>query len=106
MPIEFFGTLSILPAAGAVGTTITISNTGSGFFGAMVVKDTNAGGTSFDNITVVDQQTVTADVPSGYVGPNVYVANPDGENQTIVSGFARAGIKGEKKFHMSMSFDF
>ncbi len=79
----FFGTLSITPATGVVGDTITINNTGSGFFGSMIVTINGVAATS---ITVVDHQTITCVVPAGGSG-DVYIENPDGENATISDGF-------------------
>ena len=94
MPIIFFGTLSANPSAGAIGDTITINNTGSGFFGSMIVKFGGASGVDGDNITVVSQQQLTVDIPAGATGTTIYVENPDGENG-LITGFtiaAGAGI--------------
>jgi len=87
MPIIFFGTLSASPTSGYVADTITINNTGSGFFGTMVVKFGGAGGVSGDSITVVSQQQLTVKIPAGVSGSlSIYVANPDGENG-LIAGF-------------------
>ena len=80
----FFGTLSVTPSDGPVGTTITISNTGSGFFGTMIVTINGIAATS---ITVVDHQTITCEVPAGGSG-DVYIENPDGESAIIPNGFS------------------
>lgn len=85
--IIFFSTLSVTPSEGAAGTTVTIDNTGAGFFGTMIVKFGGAGGTAADNITVASQQQLTCDVPAGVSGTvAIYVENPDGESGTI-AGF-------------------
>ncbi len=79
----FFGDVSVTPAAGQPGDTITINNTGSGFFGSMIVAINGVAATS---ITVVDHQTITCVVPAGGSG-DVYIENPDGEHATITDGF-------------------
>lgn len=89
MPIRFFGTLSASPNTGKTGDTITINNTGAGFFGVMIVKFGGSGGTSADNIAVTvygnGQQRITCDVPVGLAAgaTTIYVENPDGENGSI-----------------------
>lgn len=90
MPVKFFGTLSVSPSSGAAGATITILNTGAGFFGTMIVRDTDAVGAAYDNIAIDatygnGQQKITCDVPAGLtagVGV-IYIENPDGESKTI-----------------------
>ena len=103
MPIIFFGTLSITPATGSVGDTITIDNTGAGFFDTMIVKFGGSGGTSADNIVVDSygngQQRITCDVPTGLDAGtyDIYIENPDGENGTIASAFEVVAVSAVSK---------
>lgn len=78
----FFGTITVTPALAAPGDTITINNTGSGFFDTMVVT---INGVSAISITVVDHQTITCIVPAaaGSGIHDVYIQNPDGEATTL-----------------------
>ena len=76
--IVSFGTLSKDVATGAVGTTITISNTGTGFFGTMLV---DVGGIACTDITLVDHQHVTCKSPAA--SGTVNITNPDGETGTV-----------------------
>lgn len=85
---EAFGTLSCTPDTGKIGDTITINNTGSGFYDTMVVKCNDVTGASLNNITVVDYNQLTADISSGFVGPDIYVVNSDiPDSDTIADAF-------------------
>jgi len=85
--VLFFGALSANPGSALAGVNIDIDNTGSGFFSTMIVRWGGAGGTSGDNIVVAAQNKITVDVPAVAPGSyDIYVENPDGENQTI-AGF-------------------
>jgi hypothetical protein len=92
MPLIFFGVITVVPSTGTDGDTITIDNTGAGFFDTMVVT---IGGIAADNIAVDTgygngQQRITCDVPSGLTPGStvdIYVENPDGENTTLGGAF-------------------
>ena len=96
MPIIFFGTLSISPATGAAGDTVTIDNTGAGFFGTMIVKFGGSGGTSATSIAVTSygngQQRITCVAPAGTGLVDIYIENPDGEKGTISNAFTYATV--------------
>lgn len=82
----FFGNITVSPLLGNVGDTLTITNTGSGFFGNMIIT---IDGISADDITVVDHQTITCKIPEGVIAKaTVYIENPDGENITLVDIFS------------------
>jgi hypothetical protein len=76
---------SIAPTSGLTtgGTAVTI--TGSNFVSGATVT---VGGTAATNVVVVNSTTITAKVPAHAVGPaDVIVKNPDGQLDTLTSGF-------------------
>ena len=97
MALIFFGSMTLTPDTGGVGTTVQIDNTGAGFIGTMVVT---FDGVAADNIAVDTghgngQQRLTCDVPAGVsIGAvDVYIENPDGENVTLSGAFTTiAGV--------------
>ncbi len=89
MAIIFFKTVTITPAIGVEGDTVTILNTGSGFrdtmivlFGAVSATDINVD-ESYGNT----QQKIICKVPAGTGTVNIFIQTPDGESKTIVNGF-------------------
>jgi hypothetical protein len=72
-----FGTLSMDVSTGAAGTLVTVSNTGTGFFGTMAV-DVN--GTSATSVTLIAHNSLSFLVPAGATTGTVTVTNPDGES--------------------------
>lgn len=89
MPISFFGTVTSNVSEGWVGRTITINNTGSGFYDTMTVKFGGAGGTDAEKIEIDTsygngQQRMTCRIPFLSTGTyELYISNPDEENTTI-----------------------
>lgn len=77
------GITSVTPSVGdeAGGTSVTI--TGFGFTSA---TDVTFGGSSADNIVVVDNTTITCDTPSGTGVVDVVVVRPT-TNLTLTNGF-------------------
>ncbi|MBI4563493.1 MAG: S8 family serine peptidase [Planctomycetes bacterium] len=86
---------SITPNSMAVGTTIQVTVTGTGFSAGAVLTFANGAGKSPQaaNIVVVDANTITADVTAGKGGPprdrvwDVVVTNPGGASSSLAGGF-------------------
>ena len=74
MGIGSFGTLSLSVATGAVGDTVTVYNTGTGFWGAMAVT---VGGVSAVTVTLIAHNSLSFVVPVGAITGAVVVTNPD-----------------------------
>lgn len=84
---EVYGTLETNPSVGTEGTTFTITSSDAGFYGAMIVKDSNASGLDLVSITVASWNEMSVTVPVGYSGPNIYIENPVGLSAVIIGGF-------------------
>jgi len=72
--IVSFGILSMDVSTGAVGDTVTVSNTGTGFWGTMSVT---VGGVAAVVVTLIDHQHLSFVVPAGAVTGIVVITNPD-----------------------------
>lgn len=92
--IVSFGILSLDIATGAVGITVTVSNTGTGFWGTMAVT---VGGISATVVTLIDHQHLSFVVPVGAITGTVVVTNPDLETGNAGT-FTVAGVGGGEQF--------
>lgn len=84
--ISFFGNVTVSPESSSAATTISIINSGSGFYGNMIVKDTDNSGKYYNNIQIDSnygngQQKIVCTVPTRLPVGNrlIYICNPDGE---------------------------
>jgi len=68
---------SFTPPSGVVGTTVTITGTGFNDVGS-VVSTVKFGGTTAVTFTVVNDTTITAQVPAGAVDGVITVTDPEG----------------------------
>lgn len=82
-----FNVVTVLPIQGttAGGTLITLSDTGNGMGGTMVVT---VGGAGAGAETIVDTQNLTATTPAGVAGAqNIVITNGDGDTRTLVGAY-------------------
>lgn len=79
-----FNVVTIVPAAGPVGSGFVLNDTGNGFGGVMVVT---FGGIAAVGASV-DEDQYAGVVPAGAMGiVNIVVTNGDGDTRTLVGGF-------------------
>jgi hypothetical protein len=77
MGIGSYDTLSMDVSSGLPGTLVTVSNTGTGFWGTMAVT---VGGVASISVTLLAHNSLSFLVPAAAVTGAVIVTNPDGES--------------------------
>lgn len=87
-----YGTLklfSVSPASASVGGSVSLTISGTGFYGAASVT---VGGLQATNV-VVTPNSITCDIGDDTTGPkDVVVTAPDGVGATLTNGFVRSSV--------------